>query len=153
LIPDLFLEDFAIGQRFTTHGATLSEAQIMAFAWEHDPQPLHIDREAAAAGPYEGLIASGFQTLTVSFRLVYQEKIINAGSMGAPSCDELRWLLPVRPGDTIRVEGEIVDVRPSRSKTDRGTVTIAYTTLNQRNEPVMTMRVPHIIRRRPLAAA
>jgi acyl dehydratase len=149
MTPELYFEDFAVGQRFKTRGATLSEAQILDFAWAHDPQPFHIDVEAAARGPYGGLIASGFQTLLVTFRLIYQEKIINAGSMGSGSCDELRWLKPVRPGDTIRAEGEVLEVRASRSRPDRGTVTIAYITLNQHGEPVMSMRVPHLIARRP----
>ena len=152
MTPERYFEDFAVGQRFTTRGATLSDAQILDFAWTHDPQPFHVDLEAAARGPYGGLIASGFQTLVVTFRLVYQEKIINAGSMGAPGCDELRWPQPVRPGDTIRAEGAVVAVRASSSRPDRGTVTIAYVTLNQHGQPVMTMRVPHIIARRPSAA-
>jgi acyl dehydratase len=149
MVPDLHLEDFAPGQRFRTRGMTLTESQIMEFAWAHDPQPFHIDKIAAAEGPYQGIIASGFQTLLVAFRLVYQERIINAGSMGAPGIDELRWLKPVRPGDTIRVEGEVREVRPSASRPDRGTVRIAYTALNQAGEPVMSWNVPHIIARRP----
>jgi acyl dehydratase len=149
MVPDLYLDDFVAGQRFATRGATLSEAQILAFAWAHDPQPFHVDAEAAATGPYGGIIASGFQTLLVAFRLVYQEKIINAGSMGAGGVDELRWTQPVRPGDTIHVEGEVLEVRPSKSRPDRGTVTIAYTTRNQHGEIVMSFRTPHIIARRP----
>jgi acyl dehydratase len=149
MVPDLYLDDFAVGQRFRTRGATLSEAQIMAFAWEHDPQPFHVDVEAAATGPYGGIIASGFQTLVVAFRLIYQEKIINAGSMGAGGMDEMRWMQPVRPGDTIKVAGEVLEVRASRSRHDRGTVVIAYVVTNQRDEVVMTWRTPHIIARRP----
>lgn len=146
---DLWFEDFAPGQRFRTAGATLSEAQILDFAWAHDPQPFHLDKEAATAFPYGGIIASGFQTLLVSFRLIYQERIINAASLGSPGIDELRWPRPVRPGDTIRVEAEVEECRPSASKPDRGLVTIAYTVLNQRDEPVMTYRTVHILRRRP----
>jgi acyl dehydratase len=147
---DLWFEDFAIGQRFRTAGATLSEAQILQFAWAHDPQPFHVDKEAAAASPYGGVIASGFQTLLVSFRLVYQERVINAASLGSPGLDELRWPRPVRPGDTLRVGAEVVEVRPSRSKPDRGVVVIAYTVTNQQGEPVMTYRAMHLLlRRRP----
>lgn len=146
---DLWLEDLTVGRRFATRGCTLSEAQILAFAWEHDPQPFHIDLEAAARGPYGGLIASGFQTLLVAFRLFYQEKVINAASMGSPGMDELRWLAPVRPGDTIRVEVEVVESRPSRSRPDRGSARLAYTVRNQRDETVMTFSCVHILARRP----
>lgn len=149
LVKDLWFEDFAVGQRFQTRGATLSEAQILDFALQWDPQPFHIDKLAAARSPYGGLIASGFQTLCVAFRLVYQERIINAASLGAPGIDEMRWHLPVRPDDTIRVEGEVVEVRPSRSRPDRGTVTIAYTVVNQHGDKVMSFRIPHILRCRP----
>ncbi len=150
---DLWLEDFTVGRVFETRGCTLSEAQILDFAWAHDPQPFHIDKEAAASGPYGGLIASGFQTLLVAFRLFYQEKVINAASMGSPGMDELRWLVPVRPGDTIRVRAEVLEMRPSRSRPDRGTAVLAYAVINQRGETVMTFKVTHILRRRPEASA
>ena len=104
--------------------------------------------EVAAAGPYEGLIASGFQTLLIAFRLFYQEKIINACSMGSPGFDELRWLLPVRPGDNLRVEAEVLEMRPSSSKPDRGILKMAYATKNQHGETVMTFVATHIFARR-----
>jgi acyl dehydratase len=150
---DLWFEDFAVGQRFRTAGVTLSEAQILDFAWTYDPQPFHIDKEAAAASPYGGIIASGFQTLLVSFRLIYQERIINAASLGSPGLDHLRWLKPVRPGDTLHVEAEVHEVRPSRSRPDRGTAVIAYRVVNQGQEPVMSYRAVHLLRRRPEAAS
>ncbi len=144
---DLWLDDFRPGQRFTTGGATLSEAQIMAFAFEWDPQPFHIDKPAAAQSPYGGIIASGFHTLLVAFRLVLQERIFNAASMGSPGMEEIRWRLPVRPDDTLRVEGEVLEVRPSASRPDRGTARIAYTVVNQHGEAVMTFTVTHILKR------
>ena len=146
---DWWFEDFAVGQRFATAGCTLSEAQILDFAWTYDPQPFHIDREAAAAGPFGGLIGSGFQTLLVAFRLVYQERIINAASLGSPGLDEIRWPRAVRPGDTLRVAAEVVEVRPSRSKPDRGLVIVAYTVHNQDEDVVMTFRAMHLLRRNP----
>lgn len=145
----LYFDDFTPGRSFSTRGATLSEAQIMDFAWNNDPQPFHIDKEAAAESPYGGIIASGFQTLQVSFRLFYAENIMNAASLGSPGMDELRWLAPVRPDDTIRVEAEVIEARPSRSKPDRGTVRIAYTVLNQSDNAVMTYIINHIFRRKP----
>jgi acyl dehydratase len=148
---ELWFEDFAVGQRFRTAGATLSEAQILDFGWAHDPQPFHVDKVAAAASPYGGVIASGFQTLLVSFRLIYQERIINAASLGSPGLDELRWPKPVRPGDTLHVEAEVTEIRPSRSKPDRGLAVIAYEVANQEGEAVMTYRAMHLLRRRPEA--
>src|SRR3546814_1387604 len=85
----------------------------------YDPQPFHLDKEAAAEGPFNGLIASGFQTLAVAFRIFYQTGIINACSMGSPGLDELRWLRPVRPGDTLKVTATVREKRPSKSKPDR----------------------------------
>ncbi len=149
---DLWFEDFRVGQTFRTRGATLSEAQILDFAWQWDPQPFHVDVRAAAEGPYGGLIASGFHTLVVAFRLVYAERIINAASLGAPGMDEIRWLAPVRPGDTIHVVGEVVAVRESRSMPDRGFVTIRYTVYNQDDRPVMRFTTPHMLRKRPREA-
>ncbi len=144
---DLWLDDFRPGQRFKTEGATLSEGQIMAFAFEWDPQPFHIDKLAAAESPYGGIIASGFHTLLVAFRLILQERIFNAASMGSPGMEEIRWLLPVRPDDTLHVEAEVLEVRPSKSRPDRGTARIAYAVSNQHGETVMTFTVTHILRR------
>jgi acyl dehydratase len=148
-VAERWLEDFAAGERFATAGCTLSEAQILAFALEWDPQPFHLDKTFAEAGPYGGLIASGFQTLLVSFRLWHAAGVINAASIGSPGLDELRWTAPVRPGDTLHVEAEVLDARASRSKPDRGTAVIAYAVVNQRGETVMTYRVTHLLRRRP----
>lgn len=145
---DLFFEDFTVGWTFRTAGATLSEAQILDFALQWDPQPFHIDRIAAERGPYGGLIASGFQTLLVAFRLIWGERIINVASMGSPGMDEIRWLRPVRPGDSLYVSGEVLDARESRSRSDRGFVTIRYTVVNQNDEPVMRFTVTHMLRRR-----
>lgn len=146
---DLWFEDFTVGRSWTTRGATLSEAQIMDFAWGYDPQPFHIDKEAAAKWGYGGLIASGFQTLAVSFRLFFQERIITAASIGSPGIDELRWLLPVRPGDTLTVTVTVLEQRPSQSKPDRGVAIMSYETKNQRGEVVMTLRAPQLLKRRP----
>jgi acyl dehydratase len=147
-MTERYFEDFEIGETFASRGATLSEAQILDFALAYDPQPFHLDKHAAAEGPYGGLIASGFQTLALSFRVFYQEKIINACSLGSPGFDELRWLKPVRPGDSIRVEAEVKDKRPSRSRPDRGTLTMAYTVRNQTGEAVMTFTAIHILQKR-----
>lgn len=149
---DLYFDDFKVGQCFTSRGATLSEAQILDFAWTYDPQPFHIDKVAAAEWGYGGLIASGFQTLLVAFRLYFQEKIITAASLGSPGLDELRWLKPVRPDDTIHVETEVLEMRPSVSKPDRGSLRMGFKVVNQQGETVMTFIAIHILRRQPPAA-
>lgn len=146
---DLWFEDFTPGRSWETAGATLTEAQILGFAWEWDPQPFHLDRGAAEASPFGGLIASGFQTLLVAFRLFHAERVINPASIGSPGIDELRWMRPVRPGDTLRVRGEVLEARPSRSKPDRGSAVIAYTVTNQHGEIVMGYKATHLLLKRP----
>ncbi|WP_244592565.1 MaoC family dehydratase [Azospirillum palustre] len=143
-MPGRHFEDFRIGEVFDSEGATLTESQIMDFALRFDPQPFHIDMVAAADGPFQGLIASGFHTLSLTFRLFRDIGLITGTSLGGSGMDELRWLRPVRPGDTIRVRVEVVETIPSR-RGGRGTVRLAYTTLNQRGEPVMTCIMNHII--------
>lgn len=148
-VSSRFLDDFAVGERFVSRGATLSEGQILDFAWQWDPQPFHLDREAAEAWNYGGLIASGFQTLLVGFRLFYQENIWNGSSLGSPGMDEVRWLKPVRPNDTIHTEAEVLEVRPSSSKPDRGVLRMRYEIVNQQGDAVMSFVALQMLRRRP----
>jgi acyl dehydratase len=144
-----FLDDLAPGQRFTSPGLTLSEAEIIDFAWRYDPQPFHLDANAAAESPYGGLIASGFQSLAICFRLFIQSGVLAESSMGSPGIDELRWLAPVRPGDTLHSEIEVLEVRPSNSKPDRGIARLKYQAVNQRGEAVLSFIVMHLLRRKP----
>jgi acyl dehydratase len=146
---DRFFEDFSVGDTFSTGGITFTESMIVDFAVAYDPQPFHLNAEAAKAGPFGGLIASGFQTLALGFRQVLDLGLLRGGSMGSPGMDELRWTRPVRPGDTIRVKGEVVETKPSGSRPDRGTVRIRYAFVNQADETVMTMSCLHILKRRP----
>lgn len=146
---DLWFEDFTVGRRFETRGVTLSESQILDFAMQWDPQPFHIDVEASESWGYGGLIASGFHTLCAAFRMVVQARIFTAASLGSPGMDKLRWMRPVRPGDTIRTELEVLDARASQSKPDRGIVTMLYRVFNQRREEVMRLETVQILRRRP----
>ena len=145
----LYLEDFVPGQEIHTAGITITEAQIIDFALRFDPQPFHVDVEAARQTIYGGLIASGFHTMAVSFRLYVDTKALAGGSLGSPGIDEVRWLRPVRPGDTLTAVVQVLDARPSTSKPDRGIATCRYTTLNQRGEAVMTMVSKQLLRRRP----
>lgn len=147
-MTERYFDDFAVGERFTTRGVTLTESLIVDFALTYDPQPFHIDVEAARQSNYGGLIASGFQTLAIGFRMVLETGIFRASSMGSPGFDELRWLRPVRPGDTLHVEFEVVDKKPSSSKPDRGIVRIAYHIRNQKGEDVLTFISMHLLKRR-----
>lgn len=142
-----YLDDLNPGLIFSTPGVTLTEAEIIDFAWRYDPQPFHLDANAAAESPYGGLIASGFQSLAVCFRLFIQSGILAESSLGSPGIDELRWLAPVRPGDTLHCEVEVLEVRPSRSKPDRGIARLRYQAINQRSEVVLSFVVNHLLRR------
>jgi acyl dehydratase len=148
-MPEMYLEDFKPGDRFVSPGVTVTDSMIIDFALAYDPQPFHLDREAAAASHFGGLISSGFQTLALGFRTFLQLGLFSASGMGSPGFDELRWLRPVRPGDTIHSEVEILEVRPSRSKPDRGTLVVAFKVCNQRGEEVLTMKTIQLTRRRP----
>ena len=151
-MPELYFDDFAVGDRFESAGKTMSEAEILDFAFRFDPQPIHLDVEAAKRSVYGGLIASGFHTMVVGFRLFWQENVLNGCSLGSPGMDEVRWLLPVRPGDTLHTIAEVLETRPSSSKPDRGLCKVRYTIVNQREEPVMTMTAIQILARRPGAS-
>ncbi|WP_249200537.1 MaoC family dehydratase [Thetidibacter halocola] len=141
-------EDFPLGHRFTTSTVTLTEEAIIAFAQANDPQPFHLDAEAAKESPYGGIIASGFQTMIEAFKLTLAEGGWADASMGSPGMEEVRWILPVRPGDTLHVEAEVLKSTASRSKPDRGFTVIRYDVLNQAGERVMSYTSTHMLRRR-----
>jgi len=153
---DRFFEDFAPGTRFESAAITVTEVEIVEFARRYDPQFFHTDPAAARESAYGGLIASGFHTAALTFGLFLETGAFGTPdrtcSLGAHGLDELRWLLPVRPGDTLRVVAEVAEARPSGSKPDRGVVRLKYTTLNQRDEAVMTMFGIQILKRRPTNA-
>jgi acyl dehydratase len=148
-----YLEDFEVGAVRETGSWTLSREEILTFGRQFDPQPFHVDEEAAKRTPYGGLIASGWQTASICMRLVVDTALSGesgeTGSLGSPGVDELRWLKPVRPGDTLTVRIEVVEVIPSRSKPDRGLVRLRYTVRNQHGEDVMTMLAMGLMRKRP----
>lgn len=118
----LYLEDFDAGTVRQLGDFSLTEADIVAFAEQYDPQGIHVDPAAAADGPFGGLIASGWQTAGECMRLVVEGMLGHADSMGAIGLEELSWPAPVRPGDTVSVENEILEVRPSGTRDDRGYV-------------------------------
>ncbi|HYG85740.1 MAG TPA: MaoC family dehydratase [Azospirillum sp.] len=145
-----WFEEFKVGDVIETRGVTVTESQIIDFALTFDPQAFHIDVQASGEGPFGGLIASGFHTLSLTFRLLLATGVLDGTSLGSGAMDEVRWLKPVRPGDTLRVRVEVTEVRPSR-RGDRGIVRCAYTTLNQHGEAVMTCAIDQIIATRPSA--
>ena len=147
-MAERYFDDFAVGEKFTTRGVTLTESMIIDFALTYDPQPFHIDVEAARQSNYGGLIASGFHTLALGFRMVLETGVFRAASMGSPGFDELRWLKPVRPGDTLHTEFEVVDKKPSSSKPDRGIMRAAYRIKNQKDEDVLTFLSMHLLKRK-----
>jgi acyl dehydratase len=150
---EVYFEDFTPGREFRTEGITVTEGQIIDFAMTFDPQPFHLNVEAAKASIYEGLIASGFQTMALTFRLFVQTRALAACSLGSPGVDEVRWLRPVRPGDTLKATVQVLEQRPSTSKPDRGIVRLHWTTVNHRGEPVLTMTSLQLVRRRPSGGA
>ena len=145
----LYLEDFAPGQVRESPTRTLTKEEIVAFARNYDPQPFHTDEQAAKESVFGGLIASGWQTVGIMMRLLWDTFLKDTASLGSPGSDEIRWLKPVRPGDTLRARFTIVDVAPSRSKLDRGIVRTFTEVLNQHDEIVMTHRGMGMFGRRP----
>ena len=138
-MSECYLEDIQVGDRFRSTDYTLTEGEILEYAQRYDPQPFHTDPVAARESIFGGLIASGWYTAAITMRLISQgEARIAGGSIGL-GLEELHWLRPVRPGDTVHVEVEVLEVRPSRSHPDRGIVRFGNTTRNQAGEIVLTM--------------
>ena len=135
----LAFEDFKPGDRQSFGPRVLTKEEIVAFGRDWDPQPFHVDEEAAARSPFGGLIASGWQTAALCMRLVVDGILSQSTSIGSPGLDELKWLKPVRPGDALSVQVEILEATPSKSKPDRGSIRLTYSCTNQKGETVMTM--------------
>jgi acyl dehydratase len=131
-----YLEDFAVGQTFSSGRWRVTEEQIKAFAAEFDPQPFHLDDAAAKDTFFGGLAASGWHTAALTMKLLVESELQPAGGVIGAGFDEFRWPKPVRPGDELRLESEVLEVRPSRSKPSQGLIKLRTTTLNQQNETV-----------------
>ena len=144
----MWFDDFDVGFTFETPRRALSETEIMDYAKVYDPQPFHIDPEAAAQSIYGGIIASGLQTVAVAFALTLEANVFNEASMGSPGMDLIRWMKPVRPGDEIGVTGRVVEVSPSKSRPDRGRIVIDYTVTTKGGDPVASYQITHLLRRR-----
>lgn len=144
----MYFDDFEVGFRFETGSKALSEDEIIDFARKYDPQPFHIDKAAAVQSIYGGIIASGFHTLTIAFELILGANIWNEASMGSPGLDEVRWKRPVRPGDALRVVGEVTEIQPSASRPDRGRVIFRYDIFNQDDDLVAHYSAIQLLKRR-----
>jgi acyl dehydratase len=145
----LYFEDFAVGSRRELGSYLVTEEEILGFARQYDPQPFHIDKEAAANSIYGGLISSGWMTCSIMMRLLVLSTTGKSASMGSPGVDEIRWLKPVYAGDTLTVVLNVLDSRPSQSKPDRGVVHTQWEATNQRGELVCTVKGMGMYGRRP----
>ena len=143
-----WFDDLALGMRFASPSRVITREDIVRFAAEFDPQPYHVDEAAAAHTPLKGLAASGWHTAAVAMRLAVETRPFGPHPLLGLGVDDLRWLAPVRPGDTIRLEGEVVELTPSRSK-PQGIAKIKWTAFNQRGEPVYTFTPIGVVPRRP----
>ena len=143
----LYLEDFAVGQTYRSGSLTVTAADIKAYAAQFDPQPFHLDETAAKATFFGGLVASGWHTAALTMRLLVDGGAPIAGGIIGAGLDELRWPRPVRPGDTLHTESEVVEMRPSHSRPE-GFIKMRTTTLNQNDEPVQVMVANLLVPRR-----
>jgi acyl dehydratase len=143
-----YLEDFAVGQTFGSGQLCIDRERARAFAAEFDPQPFHLDEEAARHTIFGGLAASGWHTAAVTMRLLVESELKPAGGIIGAGFDEFRWPRPVRPGDKLRIESEVLEVRPSKSRPEHGLIKVRTTTLNQDGEAVQVLVANLVVPRR-----
>lgn len=148
--PVRYLEDMTAGETIEVGSYTVSEGEILDFARRYDPQPFHLDAEAGKKTHFGGLVASGWHTAGIMMRMMVDEILSPETSLGSPGIDELRWLKPVRPGDTLRLRFTTLEVRRSRSRPEMGTVRQRMEVLNQHDEVVMSMLGIGMVRARTL---
>lgn len=146
--PRLFWEDFPTGQVREFGAMPVTREAVLAFASQFDPQPFHLDDEAAKDSLFGGLCASGWHTCAMAMRLMCDEYLLDTASLGSPGVDELRWRKPVFPGDTLAMRMEVLESRPMGSRPGVGLAKMRWTLFNQRREPVMTMDGWSMLRRR-----
>ena len=148
-----YLEDFSPGQVFDLGSYQFSREEILEFGRRWDPQPFHVDEVAAAESAFGGLVASGWHTACVFMRLYVDALLLDSASMGSPGLEELRWLVPVRPGDVLRGTAYVVSATPSATHAGRGTVVMRWELHNDRNEVVARMKGRGLFGRRPTTPA
>jgi acyl dehydratase len=152
-VPKFFWEDFVEGSAVEYGPRLVTREEIVAFAAEFDPQPMHLDEDAARATMLGGLAASGWHTCVLLNRLLADGLMNKAHAMGAPGVDEVKWLRPVRPGDRLTVYGKVLGKRASKSRPDMGFVSFQFEVRNQAGEPVMALICPLMVARRSLRSA
>ena len=135
----LYFEDFTPGRIFNSESLVVDVAAIKAYAAQFDPQPFHLDEESAKQTFFKGLAASGWHTVSMTMRLLVDGGLPIAGGIIGAGADEIRWPRATRPGDTLRVQSEVLEARPSKSRPDQGLIRVRMTTLNQNDEPVQIM--------------
>jgi acyl dehydratase len=148
-MTERYLEDFEPGQTFRSGRIHIDADRIKSFAAEFDPQSFHLDERAAADSTFRGLAASGWHTAAITMRLLVDSDLKPAGGIVGAGFDEFRWPRPVRPGDELRLESEVLDVRPSKSRPNQGLIKVRTTTLNQDNDPVQILIANLVVLRRP----
>jgi acyl dehydratase len=148
-VTERWFEDYVVGTTAEHGSIQVDEDELIEFARRFDPQPIHVDRNAAAIGPYGGLIASGWHTCALMMRLFAQEYLSAVSSLGSPGVDELRWILPARPGDVLTLRTTVEDARLSRSKPDRGLVRTRIELLGDAGHAVLRVTAMNLIRTRP----
>src|SRR6185369_9566961 len=144
-----YLEDFEAGQKFGSARLSVEAARIKSFAAEFDPQPFHVSEESAQHTFFKGLAASGWDTAAMTMRLLVDSELKPAGGIIGAGFDEMRWPRPVRPGDELQVETEVLEVRASKSRSDQGWIKVRTTTFNQNGEPVQMFVGNLVVLRRP----
>jgi len=144
-----YWEDFRVGETFDLGSVTIDGDEMVRFAERFDPQPFHVDSDAAAASPYGGLIASGWHTVALFMGMYVRGALLDTSSLGSPGVEELRWLAPVRPGDELRGRSTVTGLRPSETNPRRGTVFSTNEVLNQDGTVVLTMKARGFLARRP----
>ena len=148
-MTERYLEDFVVGQVFGSGGLVVDEERIKSFAAEFDPQPFHLNEESARHTIFRGLAASGWHTAAMTMRLLVDSEIKPAGGIVGAGFDEFRWPRPVRPGDELRLESEVLEVRPSNSRPEQGLIKVRTTTLNQNGDAVQILIANLVVPRRP----
>ena len=147
-MPKYYFEDFNTDWTAEYGPRRVTREEIIGFAAQYDPQPMHLDEEAARHTMLGGLAASGWHSCCIMMKMIADGLLLDTASMGAPGIDEVKWLKPVRPGDSLTVRGSVLDVRASQSKQDRGFVKFQWEVFNERGECVMTLVCPQMILRR-----
>lgn len=147
-VDDRYFEDYTAGSVYEYGSVGISESEIITFARDYDPQSIHTSPEMAANGPFKGLIASGWQTVGLMMRLFVAHYLSSVASLASPGVDEVRWSKPVRPGDELRLRVSTLEIRPSRTKPDRGMVISLLEAINQNGENVASFKAMNLIGRR-----